>query len=196
MDVPNLSFLKRGKNVLATAEAELAKAKLPPSVIYRFHLLAGGEAEVIILDASFEEAVGLYEHNIRGADGSWGNYMGCTRNNCSSCETHGESSYVIFLTILDLRSYVDKTGKTISFTKKLLPIRLGVLSQFKAIASAAMKKAGTLRGTQVKARRDSQFSPTTWGFSKVLDEKTLIKTYGRKNVFSFDYSEIFTKWAK
>lgn len=196
MDVSNLSYLKRGKAVLATAEAELAKAKSPPPPIYRFHLLAGRESDVIILDPSFDEAVGLYEHNIQRADGSWGNYIGCTRKSCSACESHGESYYVIFLTILDLRSYVDKTGKTVPFTKMLLPIKLSILPRFQAIASAAMKKAGTLRGTQVKARRESQFSLTAWRFSKVLDEKTLIKTYGRKNVFPFNYSEVFTKWAK
>lgn len=196
MDVSNLSFLKKGKAVLATAEAELAKAKSPPPPIYRFHLLAERETEVIILDASFDEAVGLYEHNIKRADGSWGNYMGCTLKNCSTCENQGESYYVIFLTILDLRSYVDRTGKTIPFTKMLLPIRMSIFPRFRAIALAATKKAGTLRGTQVKARRESQFSPTTWRFSKVLDEKTLIKTYGRKNISPFNYNEVFTKWAK
>ncbi|XHR29739.1 MAG: hypothetical protein ACFUZC_04110 [Chthoniobacteraceae bacterium] len=171
MDVSNLSFLKRGKDVLATAEAELAKAISPPPPIYRFHLLAGRETDVIILDSSFDEAVGLYEHNIQRADGSWGNYIGCTRKNCSACERHGESYYVIFLTILDLRSYVDKTGKTIPFTKMLLPIKLSILPRFHAIASVAMKKAGTLRGTQVKARRESRFSPTTWRFSKVSTKR-------------------------
>jgi hypothetical protein len=196
MDVSNLSFLKRGKAVLTTAEAELAKAKAPRPPIYRFHLLAGGETEVIILDASFDEAVGLYEHHVKRADGSWGNYMSCTRKNCSVCEEHGDSDYVIFLTILDLRSYVNKTGKTVPFTKMLLPIRLGVLPQFQVILSAAMKEAGTLRGTRVKVRRENLFSPTVWQFSKVLDEKTLIKTYGRKSVTPFDYSEVFTKWAK
>ena len=68
MDVSKLSFLKRGKAILATAVAELAKAKSPPPPIYRFWLQERAEAEVIISDASFDEAVGLYEHDLQGAD--------------------------------------------------------------------------------------------------------------------------------
>ena len=191
------SLLKRGKAVLATAEAELAKAKAksakPP--IYRFWLRDGAETEAVILDASFEEAVGFYEHNIQDANGHWGNYMGCTRKNCSVCRIHGESCYVIFLTVLDLRSYVKKTGETVSFTRMLLPIKLNVLPQFQAISSAAMREAGTLRGTYVNVKRESLFQ-IKWRFNEVLDEKTLIKSYGRKNAFPFDYNEVFKKWMK
>lgn len=197
MDVSKHSFLKRGKAVLATAEAELAKAKakLAQPPVYRFWIPDGAETEAVILDTSFEEAVGLYEHNIQDVNGHWGNYVGCTRENCSLCQIHGESYYLIFLTILVLREYVKKSGEIISFTKMLLPIKLSLLPQFQVISTAAMKEAGTLRGTCAKVKRES-FSPAIWRFGKVLAEKTLIKNYGRTNATPFDYSEVFTKWAQ
>lgn len=199
MDVSKPSFLKRGKAVLATAEAELAKKKATPPPkppVYRFRIPDRSESSVIILDASFDEAVGLYEHNIQGKDGRWGNIMGCTRRNCSICREHGESYYVIFLTILDLRSYVKRTGETVPSTKMLLPIKLDDLPQFQAIFLAAMKEAETLRGAYLTVKRESLFQPMIWRFVEVLDEKTLVKYYGKQNITPFDYLDIFTKWAK
>src|SRR4051794_14321817 len=112
MDASKLSFLKRGKAVLATAAAELEKANSRPPPIYRFHLPAGAETDIIILDGSFDEAVGLFEHHIQGTNGHWGNYVSCLRENCSFCQIHGESYYVIFLTILNLQEYVKRSGET------------------------------------------------------------------------------------
>lgn len=64
--------LEASQAAKAAASAEKRKAGIFGDGPYRFFLKPGEEANVVILDVSFNSAAAIHEHNIRGADGKWG----------------------------------------------------------------------------------------------------------------------------
>ncbi len=159
-------WLKRGGDILATAESEVKKAEERSELrkaglgnVFRFWLEKGKEAEVIVLDNSLEDAVALYEHNLKDSSGKYGVHETCVKEfaNCPVCDKFGDSSYVMFLTILDLRGYDRKLdgGKTehIPQSRKLLPITMQQIPKWRQVAQNAIAEVGTLRGTYLVLQR-------------------------------------------
>lgn len=103
-------------------QAQKAAAVVTP---YRFRLKAEESGRIIILD-TYDKIFSCYEHNYQGAKGFFDQYAVCTREtgDCPLCRKYGkEGYYAIFFTVIDLRPYVNKDGKTVPYTKKLLCVK-------------------------------------------------------------------------
>jgi len=158
--------------------------------------IPNNEAEIIILDETLDDIVGMYEHNLK-IGGKFGHFEGCPKewDNCPICDRGEKSYYVVFFTVLVLRPWVSKDGKKSGeWTKMLLPIKSSQLAKFDELCQASQKKNGKLRGTYFFMRRDTANaqSPST-GEPTVLEggvmfdfysEEQLIKDFGHEAVIS------------
>jgi hypothetical protein len=163
------------------------------------------EADIVILDDSIsggpngdlDGGVALYEHSIPGADGSYG--KGSSRELCCKelepcplCDKYGDSKYLTFITVLDLRGYEKESGEWVPYTRKLLAINSRDLNAFRQIEAAAIKKTGTLRGTFLTMVRDTKNAQSSSiGAPAIRDngmlfasysEKQLVKEFGHKAI--------------
>lgn len=168
---------------------KMDKAYMP----YRFWCTEGKECEVTILDASLDEGFARHEHNIKGADGKYGNILPCVRNHteCPLCKSDKDSVLVLYLSVLVHRPYVHKkTGETINFSKMFLCIKRGQLEDFGKVQDVAMKKHKTLRGVTILLKRGtdktsySNGKPTAGDDGNIIvdfySEEQLVEYFGDK----------------
>lgn len=164
---------------------------------YRFWNNEGQECEVTILDESIESGFARPEHNLKGADGKYGNIFGCVKHEaeCPLCKSEKESVLVLYLSVLVHRPYVHKkTGETRQYSKMFLCIKRGQLNDFLRVEEVAMKKHGTLRGVTILLARDHEKNSFSNGkpiagkdgniISDFYDEDQLIECFGHKAIIS------------
>jgi hypothetical protein len=169
----------------------MEKAYMP----YRFWLEPGSQCEITLLDASLEEGFARPEHNLKGADGKYGNIVPCIRNeaDCPLCRSDRESTLVLYLSILVHRPYVvKKTGETREYSKMFLCLKRGQYNDFARIEKMAIKKYGTLRGVTILLARDNERNAFGTGtpianedgnmLADFYNEKELIEAFGHKAV--------------
>jgi hypothetical protein len=182
--------------------------------------IPNNEAEIIILDETLDDVVGMYEHNLK-IGGWFRHFEACPKewDNCPLCERGEKSYYVVLLSVLVLRPWVSKDGKKSGdWTRMLLPVKSAQLAKFDELCQASQKKNGKLRGTSFVMKRDtSNPKCPSIGEPSVLeggvmfefyDEDYLVGEFGHDAVKSpegkvlkpeneditpFPYEEIFTK---
>lgn len=205
---PKKGWLRRGAAVFEEAHAEserqeerAERRKAGLDNVWRFWLNKDEEAVIVILDNSLDEVVALFEHNIKGADGKFGNFETCPKefSHCTVCDRFGESYYVMYLTILDTRGYDRKKDggavEHVEAVRRLLPIKTREIGSWKSLAEAAMKKYGTLRGITIKLYRDKGQQSSRIGSPQILDdgmafewydEDTLVEQFGHEALIGRD----------
>lgn len=172
-------------------QAKADKALMP----FRFWLEPGAECEVTILDESLEAGFARPEHNLKGADGKYGNIVPCIRNEaeCPLCKSDRESTVVLYLSVLVHRPYTSKkTGEVKEYSKMFLCLKRGQYNDFARIEKAALKKYQTLRGITLLLARDKERNsygtgmPITGEEGNIIvdfyEEDDLIKTFGHKAI--------------
>lgn len=148
-------------------------------VPFRFYVTEGSEARLIVLD---KEPFFMYEHNWKGPKGYWDQHCRCIKEigNCPACQHHNkEGYYVMMLTVLDTRPYKNRDGKTVKYSRKLLPIKQGMIPKYERL----YKQKGTFRGMVITVCRDGDKEPRTGGsvdLNKWVSEENL-KKYRMKN---------------
>lgn len=172
-------------------QARADKVHMP----FRFWLEQGKECEVTILDESLEAGFARPEHNLKGADGKYGNIVPCIRNEaeCPVCKSDRESTVVLYLSVLVHRPYTSKkTGEVKQYSKMFLCLKRGQYSDFARIEKTALKKHGTLRGVTLLLSRDNEKNSYGTGMpipgeegNVILDyypEADLVKEFGHKEI--------------
>ena len=162
---------------------------------FRFWLSPGEECEITILDQSLEAGFARPEHNLKGADGKYGNIVPCIRNEaeCPVCKTDKESTVVLYVSVLVHRPYVSKkTGETKEYSKMFLCLKRGQYGDFARIEKAALKKYGTMRGTTLLLARDKEKNSYGTGMpipgeegNLIIDhykEADLVESFGHKAI--------------
>jgi hypothetical protein len=172
-------------------QAKADKALMP----FRFWLEPGAECEVTILDESLEAGFARPEHNLKGADGKYGNIVPCVRNEaeCPVCKSDRESTLVLYLSVLVHRPYTSKkTGEVKEYSKMFLCLKRGQYNDFARIEKAALKKYKTFRGVTLLLARDKERNsygtgmPITGEEGNIIvdfyGEEDLVKEFGHKEI--------------
>jgi hypothetical protein len=121
---------------------------------FRFFMKPDTTTEFIILDDKPEFF--LYEHSYKDARGKWGGRAICIDewDNCPMCETVGEPAYTLMLSVIDLTEYVNRDKETVTWSRKLLPVKTAQQKKFMRI----YEREGSLRGAVIEASRDGDKS--------------------------------------
>ena len=163
-----VSWLKTGaesekvaaENALATEKRKSGQGKL-----FRFFLKKGEEGKICFVDGELSSKGYLipprfYEHFVNQG-GEWMNVICPQQTNpasgekCPICEGKDKPSLVSLFTVIDLRPFVTKDGKTIPFTRKLFvakPMTFELLNKLAA-------KRGGLSGCVFDVSRVGDKSP-------------------------------------
>ena len=170
---------------------------------FKFFVTPGESRSIVVLDA--EPDFFRYEHTMHNPETKrYDLCTGCVKetDNCPACDAdESQSYYVMYLTILDLTSYVSKKGDTVKFSRKLLPVKL---SQQKKLLRR-WEKEGTLRGAEFTMTRDGDKDARIGndiefeGFMKEKDLAKYTRKYkdreGKKHTedcsVPFDYEKLF-----
>ena len=189
----------QGGDIIKRARAEAIRQKEESdrrkngANAFRFFVEKGKEAELIILDSRIEEGWAMWEHNLK-QDGKWGRHVPCVKSFatcpiCTNKAADSRSTYITFLTVLDLTGYTTREGKHVPYSKRLLPISASQLEQFIRIQDAAIEESGTLRGTYLIMSRDNGDKSPRIGapiphkikgapLFQTYDEDTLVAEFG------------------
>lgn len=171
----------------------------------RLYLKEKSSREVIIVDEAPDFF--MFEHQIynNGAPGlPKYTHTGCVKEyeTCPACQQDGDSSFNLYLTVIDLEEYTNKKDEVVEFSKKLMVVKSG--SQRKFIRRHA--KNGSLRGQVVTLTRDGPKDPVIGNdieWEDKVDEEVLANEYvrswtDRENKTHsencgevYDYEEIF-----
>ena len=174
----------RGSAAMAMVDEELTKEKAAKearktqaNMPFRVWVPPGDTKEVIVLDDKPDFF--MFEHQIQNPrTKKWDTYLGCTKafDACPVCESTGkESYYAMYLSVVDLTPFKDRSGKTHRFSRKLLMVKN--LSQQKKFIRR-YEKDGTLRGYRLELNRDRDTDPTIGNdieFVEILEEEELAK---------------------
>lgn len=171
----------------------------------RLYLKEKSSREVIIVDEAPDFF--MFEHQIynNGAPGlPKYTHTGCVKEyeTCPACQQDGDSSFNLYLTVVDLDEYTNKKDEVVEFSKKLMVVKSG--SQRKFIRRHS--KNGSLRGQVVTLTRDGPKDPVIGNdieWEDKVAEKDLAGAYmrswtDRENKTHtencgevYDYEEIF-----
>jgi hypothetical protein len=174
----------RGASAMAHVDEELAREKAAKearksqvNMPFRVWVPPGETKEVIVLDDKPDFF--MYEHQVQNPrTKKWDTYLGCTKafDVCPVCEETGkESYYAMYLSVIDLTPFKDRSGVNHRFSRKLMMVKN--LSQQKKFIRR-FEKDGTLRGYKLELNRDSDKDPTIGGdieFVEIIDETELAK---------------------
>ena len=142
---------------LERQKAREEQRKKEGSKPFTFWMPDGDTREVIILDD--EPYFFRYEHNLQDPrTGKYGLVIECSRSddNCPIClETGKDGTYVMYLTVIDLNEFTDRSGNVHEFSRKLFPVKQGQQKKF----IRRFDKDGTLRGAVYELSRDGAKSP-------------------------------------
>lgn len=129
-------------------------------VPFRYRLPAGKSSQFIILDTSPLNWC-QYEHNLQDSTGKWSVYTGCVRemDDCPICREVRESSYVMYLTVLDLSEYTNKAGDLVEFSRKLFVVKPKQRSIFVRHYNRRVEEGLTLRGALFETTRNGPKDP-------------------------------------
>jgi len=113
--------------------------------VSRFWLKPGTTREIVFLD---DTRFGVHEHKIKVSD-KWESYT-CSGEGCVLCAHRTPKSYQEMYSILDLTPYLDKSGKEVKMTRRLLAVG-------KQVADILSKRredlGGSLFGKKFKVSR-------------------------------------------
>ncbi|MCS6922266.1 MAG: hypothetical protein NZM07_10205 [Elioraea sp.] len=180
------SWMQSGAAGRALSEQELARIReeqerrrLLGQMPFRYWLRPGEQGDVIVLDASLEDACFIYEHVLKNPKtGKWDVYEPCPREweICPLCQAYGESTYTLFLSVLDLRPYQRRDGTVKEYSRKLLAVKPQQHGMFFRLAD----RHGRLRGIHLLMSRDSDKAPRIGvpEFVAIYDEATLTENFG------------------
>ena len=143
---------ERYKRELEKQERRRAEAAAKGGQPFRFRMKVGETRELVILDE--EPSFFRYEHNLQDERGYWSVFTGCVRETdvCPICRHYKkESSYVMYLTVLDLTPYETKGGETVEFSRKLMPVKMGMQRKF----IRWWERHGSMRGQVIEMVRDT-----------------------------------------
>lgn len=169
---------------------------------FRFWMGEGEQREVVICDEAPDFF--MYEHNLKDKKTNrWNIHCGCVKehDNCPACEEVGDSSYNMYLTVIDFKEFEDSRGNTHEFSRKLFVVKSGQQKKF----LRKFEKEGTLRGAVFTLSRDTKKDPVIGNdieFEELMDEEELLtyereyqdkdgKTHVEKCHEPFDYEELF-----
>jgi len=206
-----------GKGILdesKTAKEEAAQRSADNRQPRRFWLAQkeGGKGEtskeIVILNESMESAMGLWEHEIWKASERKVIYRASPKKfeNDPLIEILGKEPYfVTYLSILTLVPWKDNNGVEHEYSRELIGIKNSQLDAFWKIATASIKKNGTLRGTVLVMERDTSNpkSPKI-GTPAILEdgnmfefipEDELIEDFGHDAVLTKQGKEIYAENA-
>ncbi len=150
------SYLHRGEEGRNRVDTEMEEAKkrreaAKSSGPFRFYTPVGDTKEIVILDE--EPDTFGYEHNFKDPKtGRWSINLTCVDEweNCPACADVKKSSYVLYLSVLDLTPFEDSSGTTHEFSRKLMVVKQGQQKKF----IRKFNKDGSLRGMIVEMTRD------------------------------------------
>jgi len=157
-------------------EAAQKKAGQP----LRFFVPVGETKEYVILDDKPDFF--MYEHNMKDPNtGKWGFNTPCIKewDNCPVCEEIGDSTYIMFLSVLDLTPFTDRKDVRHEFSRKLMAVKPSQQKKF----IRAHAREGTLRGAIFEASRDGQKDAAIGNdieFVEFMDEAELAEDYVRE----------------
>lgn len=164
------------------------------------------EKEVVILNDSLDDAMGVYEHEIwqpakkrtiyRASPKKW--------EEDPLIEILGkEPAYVTYLSVLTLVPWKDSKGNEHEYSRELIGIKHSQLDQFWKILDNAQKNNGTLRGTCLYLARDTSNAmspkigtPQPYDDGRVYDFMTaeeLLEDFGHDAITDDKGKEIIEK---
>lgn len=188
------------------AKARKEAAALNSHMPFRFFCPEGGEPrQFVIIDE--EPDFFRHEHCLKDKrSGKWNIFCECLGENanCPVCKVAERPSYFgMFLTIIDLESYINKDNVEVPWSKKLLMVKTQQQKKFTRLHS----QHGSLRGMIIEVTRDSQKDSSIGNdiqFIDFMDEDELL-TYETVYIDSnkkshdiighevFDYDELFPR---
>lgn len=150
----------------------------------RLYLKPGEEREIIIVDEAPDFY--MYEHQIYNGKGSNPRYThtGCVKEyeTCPACEADQDSSYNLYLTVIDLDEYTNKAGEVVEFSKKLMVVKSGQQRKFLRRYNRT-KDEGGLRGQVVILSRGNDKDPVIGSdidWDDRIGEEELVGAYIRE----------------
>lgn len=157
----------------------------------RFWLRPGEQADLIILDN--EPGPCFYEHRIRNqSTGKWDIEEACPKEweSCPLCAQHGESYYVMMLTVIDMTPFTDKNGNQREYSRKLLPVKSQQMPFFYNLHEIH----GNLRGAHILTSRDNDKTfaignpqlDTRHGENGFHSEEEILEAFGHGEIRSQD----------
>lgn len=198
--------IEKAQQEQENVERRREQRKLQMSGPFRLYLKQKSSREVVIVDEAPDFF--MFEHQIynNGAPGlpKYTN-TGCVKEyeTCPACQKDGDSSFNLYLTVIDLEEYTNSnTGEIVEFSKKMMVVKSG--QQRKFIRRHA--KQGSLRGQVVTLTRDGPKDPVIGNdieWEDKISEEDLAGAYIRewtdreKKVHVencgevYDYEEIF-----
>lgn len=123
---------------------------------FRLWLPVGTQGRIIILDNDLGPC--FFEHNLQDpATGKRTIWEFCPKDygHCPLCQRFGESYYVMFLSVLDIRSYTNRQGQTVPWSRKLMAVK----AQQQSFYARLHESQDGLRGVHLRLFRDAQMSP-------------------------------------
>lgn len=152
-EAANGDWFQEGDEGFSTAEKLQQGRK---DFLPRFYLKVDETAEIVILDEG--KGFFVHEYEIYDAARKRMNYETVNKDTgydpleqLVGVDTRfKDASYVMYLTCIDLRPYVDKNGNQKYFTKKLLPVKRAQMKKFKRY----LEQYGTYRGMLLRMTRD------------------------------------------
>lgn len=140
----------------AKAQADAERRRSGTGAPLRFYCKKDKTIPLVILDHSVEEGMAFFEHNFKDSEGFWSIHEPCIKDFavCPACK-HGNSSYVLMLSVLVLDPFTTQAGKEVPWSKMLLPIKTSQFNLFRQLEAAAMQESGTMRGMYLVMARNS-----------------------------------------
>ncbi len=188
--IANPTLLKTGAQAEAarTAEAQRQESmRTKRNQPWRVWVPFSGEeekrtVEFIMLDNSSADCPVFYEHALPDPnnDGKLTLHEVCIKEveHCPLCEKYGDSYYVQMFSVITLlkKPIVTKDGRTISHSKRLLPVKFPQQEWFKNMSQDTF--AGNMRGAHiVTIREESQRSPAIGTPQLCIDEDQKVVQY-------------------
>lgn len=204
----------RGAEGRARAEEELAKSKAKAAarkeqgnMPFRYRISPGETGEFVILD----DAPDFYRFEHAGKNPATGFFdllTGCCAeyDNCPNCGSGNDPYYALFMSVIDLIPYTNKSNVTTQFARKLLVVKPAQQKKFMRAYDRAMKMYGTMRGVVFQVARDGQMDSAIGNDIEMTDEvieeddlQTYVRTWKDRegkshteNCFEvFDYDALF-----
>lgn len=153
----------RGEEAYRKVDEEAAKAKAraearknQTNMPFRFRVPVNETRQVVVLDDAPDFF--QYEHTLKGPDGYWNLHTGCIKESdvCPVCESVGkESTYCMYLTVLDLTPFETRNGEEVPFSRKLFVVK----NQQQKKIMRMYQREGTLRGAVLDCTRDGDKEP-------------------------------------
>ena len=194
---PQASFMHRGAaadQTRAQEEARQAERRERGYAPFRYWLAApkdgkpGQQGDIIILDNDVGPC--FYEHAIPGPNNDWSKttHELCPKeyDSCPLCARSGtgESYYVMFLSVIDMRPYTKRNGEIIPFSRKLLAIK----TSSQAFFARLKERHGNLRGAHLLMVRDNSNSASigTPEYIEHVTEEQILQNFAHAEVKAQD----------